>query len=199
MWYRNSSKNRKLKRTLINIVRFIKFESLNISLSYKFVLVWVIIWIISLFMNWVESSSFEITWNAFNSLLWITGYIIFSFLLITLFFIFNKNKQEKVKTILNLIIKDWNLIIFLFLFCLVLTINSIFYINWLNTFKQSIIIWQWIIFWIIWDVFWLIGWYLILKEKTKTGIIIDDSVEQNPDIYSINNWVVDKNNMKLPF
>jgi hypothetical protein len=55
--------------------------------------------------------------------------------------------------------------IFLFLFCLVLTINSIFYINWLNTFKQSIIIWQWIIFWIIWDVFWLIGWYLILKEK----------------------------------
>ena len=199
MWYRNSSKNRKLKRTLINIVRFIKFESLNISLSYKFVLVWVIIWIISLFMNWVESSSFEITWNAFNSLLWITGYIIFSFLLITLFFIFNKNKQEKVKTILNLIIKDLNLIIFLFLFCLVLTINSIFYINWLNTFKQSIIIWQWIIFWIIWDVFWLIGWYLILKEKTKTGIIIDDSVEQNPDIYSINNWVVDKNNMKLPF
>lgn len=199
MWYRNSSKNRKLKRTLINIVRFIKFESLNISLSYKFVLVWVIIWIISLFMNWVESSSFEITWNAFNSLLWITGYIIFSFLLITLFFIFNKNKQEKVKTILNLIIKDWNLIIFLFLFCLVLTINSIFYINWLNTFKQSIIIWQWIIFWIIWDVFWLIGWYLILKEKTKTWIIIDDSVEQNPDIYSINNWVVDKNNMKLPF
>ena len=199
MWYRNSSKNRKLKRALINIVRFIKFESLNISLSYKFVLVWVIIWIISLFMNWVESSSFEITWNAFNSLLWITGYIIFSFLLITLFFIFNKNKQEKVKTILNLIIKDWNLIIFLFLFCLVLTINSIFYINWLNTFKQSIIIWQWIIFWIIWDVFWLIGWYLILKEKTKTWIIIDDSVEQNPDIYSINNWVVDKNNMKLPF
>ena len=199
MWYRNSSKNRKLKRTLINIVRFIKFESLNISLSYKFVLVWVIIWIISLFMNWVESSSFEVTWSAFNSLLWITGYIIFSFLLITLFFIFNKNKQEKVKTILNLIIKDWNLIIFLFLFCLVLTINSIFYINWLNTFKQSIIIWQWIIFWIIWDVFWLIGWYLILKEKTKTGIIIDDSVEQNPDIYSINNWVVDKNNMKLPF
>ena len=199
MWYRNSSKNRKLKRTLINIVRFIKFESLNISLSYKFVLVWVIIWIISLFMNWVESSSIEVTWNAFNSLLWITGYIIFSFLLITLFFIFNKNKQEKVKTILNLIIKDWNLIIFLFLFCLVLTINSIFYINWLNTFKQSIIIWQWIIFWIIWDVFWLIGWYLILKEKTKTGIIIDDSVEQNPDIYSINNWVVDKNNMKLPF
>lgn len=41
---------------------------------------------------------------------------------------------------------------------------------------------------------------LILKEKTKTGIIIDDSVEQNPDIYSIINWVVDEeNNMKLPF
>lgn len=198
MSYRNSSKNRRLKRSIINIIRFIRFESINLPLSYKFVVIWIIMWFISLFLSWVNSTSLDIWWTAFSQVLWLTGYIIWFFLIINLIFVFNKNTPEKLKSIINLIVKDWNLIIFIFLFNLILTTNTVFFVDWLNTFSEWITIWQGVIFEVIANVFWMIWWYLILIEKTKTAMFISKDLELDENGLP-HNQPTDKNNMKLPF
>lgn len=198
MSYRNSSKNRRLKRSIINIIRFIRFESINLPLSYKFVVIWIIMWFISLFLSWVNSTSLDIWWTAFSQVLWLTGYIIWFFLIINLIFVFNKNTPEKLKSIINLIVKDWNLIIFIFLFNLILTTNTVFFVDGLNTFKEWITIWQGVIFEVIANVFWMIWWYLILIEKTKTAMFIAKDLELDENGLP-HNQPTDKNNMKLPF
>lgn len=199
MSYRIKSRNRILKRKLTSILNFLRFNGFDLSLSYKFVLVWFMITTFSLFLPWIDSKNIELVWSAFSSILWITGYVIFAILITILFFVIFKDTQEKIKSILNLIIKDWNLIIFLFIFCLILSINSIYFINWLSVFKQSVIIWIWIIWSIIWEIFWIIWWYLLLKEKTKIWIIIEDNSGDYLRHILDKTENQDKNNMKLPF
>jgi len=199
MSYRIKSRNRILKRKMISILNFLRFNWFDLSLSYKFILIWIIITTFSLFLPWIDAKNIELVGNWFSNILWITWYVILIILLKLTFFVIFKNTQEKIKSILNLIIKDGNLIIFLFTFCLILSVNTVYYINWLSIFKQSILIWIWIIWSIIWEIFWIIWWYLLLKEKTKTSIIIEDNSDPYIDQILWKNNTQDKNNMKLPF
>ncbi len=197
MSYKMSAKNRKLKRALETIISVLKFESLNITTPHKVVLIWACFSIASLFMNWFDSYDSKIIWNWFDSLLWITWYILFFLNLKIIFFVLSTKQKEFVKNLFNFNIKDWFLLVLLTWFWLVVSVNTIFLIQNFSFFVEWIIIWKWIIFSIIWYIFWLIWGFFIINSKTKTSIYIDWNEEniQNDEI----RVQEDKNNMKLPF
>lgn len=199
MSYKISAKNRRLKRTLLNIYSFLKFESLNIETPKKIVLFWVILWFSALFLNWTESIDTKHIWNAFKSILWITWYLLFIVNIKILFIIFNTKIKESIKFFFNFDAKDWVIVIFLWAFWLFLTINGIFIIENFSYFTDWIIIWKWVILSIVWYIFILIWWMLMLKTKTNTSVYIDwlENSQNSWEIKEANK--IEKNNMKLPF
>lgn len=199
MSYKISAKNRKLKRTLLNIISILKFESFNIETPRKIVLFWILIWIFSLFLNWTESVEKENIWNSFKNILWLTWYLLLIINIKMLFIIFNKKIKESIKYFFNFNAQDWIIIIFLWMFWLLISINSIFIIENFSYFKDWIIIWKWVILSIVWYIFCIIWWIWMLKTKTKTSIYIDgiENNENEMDNKTLNE--IDKNNMKLPF
>lgn len=198
MSYKISAKNRRLKRTLLGIIGILKFESFNIEAPKKLVLFWVIIWFISLFMNWTESTNLNHIWNSFKSILWLTWYILFIINIKIFFIIFSKTLKELMKSYFNFNIKDWIIIIFLWVFWLFFTINSLFVIQNFSYFTDGILIWKWVIVSIIWYIFIIIWWIWLMNLKTNTSIYIEWFEETDNDKH----WDKDdlsKNNMKLPF
>lgn len=199
MSYKISAKNRRLKRTLLNIISILKFESLNIETPKKIVLFWVILWISSLFLNWTDSIDPKHIWNSFKSILWITWYLLLITNIKTLFIIFSKKIKETIKFFFNFDAKDWTIVIFLWAFWLFLSVNSIFIIDNFNYFTDWIIVWKWVVLSVVWYIFILIWWMLMLKTKTNTSVYIDwmENSENNGEFKDLNEN--EKNNMKLPF
>lgn len=198
MSYKISAKNRRLKRTLLNIFGILKFEWLNIDNSKKMVFIWILFWISSLFLRWTDSVVDNHVWNAFKNLLWITGYILFIINIKMFFIIFSQKIKESLKSFFGFNVKDGIIIVFLWVFWLLTTINTVFIINNFSYFTTWIIIWKWIIFSVIWYTFSVIWWVLMMKTKTKTSIYIEDDQEQILQ-NSHENDNSEKNNMKLPF
>lgn len=198
MSYKISAKNRKLKRTILNIISILKFESLNIETPKKIVLFWVIIWVLSLFLNWTDSLDQKHIWNSFKSILWITWYLLLIINVKIIFLILNQKMKELIKFFFNFNAKDGVMIVFLWVFWLFLSINSIFIIENFNYFTTGIFTGKWVILSIVWYIFITIWWALMLKTRTKTSVYIDGDNEsnwnENKDINEI-----DKSNMKLPF
>ena len=199
MSYKVSAKNRRLKRTLLSIIDILKFESLNIDTPKKIVLFSSILWCFSLFFNWIDSWNQNYIWNSFKSILWITWYLLFLINIKILFLIFSQNIKENIKSFFNFNVKDWIIIIFLWVFWLSLSINAIFIIENFSYFTQWIIIWKWVILSVVAYVFCIMWGILMLKTKTKTSIYIDWIVDNEAQK---SNYELDKNNkknMKLPF
>lgn len=198
MSYKISAKNRKLKRTILNIISILKFESLNIETPKKIVLFWVILAITALFLNWTEAVEQRHVWNVFKNFLWITWYLLILINIKIIFIIFSQRMKDFVKMFFNFQAKDWVMVIFLWAFGLFLAINSIFIIENFSYFTTGILVWKWAVLSIVWYIFTLIGGILMLKSRTKTWIYIDSDdenlwLENNIDNES------EKNNMKLPF
>lgn len=198
MSYKISAKSRKLKRTILNIISVLKFESLNIEIPKKIVLFWVFISIISLFLNWTDSVDQKHIWNSLKSILWITWYLLIIINIKIIFLILNQKMKELIKFFFNFNAKDGVMIVFLWIFWLFISINSIFIIENFSYFTTGIFIGKWVILSIVWYIFITIWWALMLKTRTKTSVYVDAD--------SVNNWIenkdineIDKNNMKLPF
>lgn len=198
MSYKVSAKNRRLKRTLMAVINFLKFEWLNIDTSRKIVFIWVLFWIWSLFLNWTDSFDEKHVWNAFKNILWINWYILFALNIKIIFIIFSQKLKELIKSFFNFNAKDGIIILFLASFWLILTINTVFVIENFNYFTAWIFTWKWIIFSIIWYTFSILWWIIMLKTKTKTSVYME--WKNKNDLHnstSIDN--TEKNNMKLPF
>ncbi|MDP5039194.1 MAG: hypothetical protein NWP80_02000 [Candidatus Gracilibacteria bacterium] len=199
MSYKIKSKSRILKRKIKKTIGFLKVNSLNLSTGFKFILISLLVNIFSIFSTWIKSTNQTIDGNAFSKIFGITGIILIFINLIILFIVFNKDKQEKVKSVFNLVIKDGNLIVILFIFSLLLNINSVYIINGLEIFKASVIVGEGLIFGIIGSIFGIIGGYLIMKEKSTKGVIIEEKQDYALDIILNKGKIDEKNNMKLPF
>lgn len=195
MSYKVSAKNRKFKRILISILSFLKFESLNTTPYHKIIIIWIFINIISLFFNWIESTNQTIMWNSFENILWITWYILLLINLKLIFLILSQKQKEIIKNFFNINIKDWIFIVILWMVSLLITINSIFIIEWFSYFQTWLIIWKWIVLSIIWSIFIILWWFFILKTKTNTSIYVEDKENENNPL----NKTKDAKNMKLPF
>lgn len=198
MSYKISAKNRKLKRTILNIISILKFESLNIETPKKIVLFWVILAVTALFLNWTESVEQKHVWNVFKSFLWITWYLLILVNIKIFFIIFSQKMKDFVKMFFNFQAKDWVMVIFLWAFGLFSTINALFIIENFSYFTIGIIVGKWPILAIVWYIFTLIGGILMLKSRTKTSIYIDND-EQNLWLENNIDTESEKNNMKLPF
>lgn len=199
MSYRDSAKNRKIKRALLKAINLVKFGWLNLNNSQKLVLFWVVIWIISLFLTWVDSVWSFIVWNVFNDVLWITWYLFLLLYLILLAMIFSSKNYLMIKNLLQISIKDWFLVVLLSVFNLLLTINSAKIVWWLSVFKEWIFFGKWVIFSVIWAIFAIVGWILIIKTKDKIWVFSGNISDEDSTSIEEKSIVDEKNNMKLPF
>lgn len=198
MSYKTSAKNRRIKKVLLKVLYYLKFEWLNLSTSIKIVASWMIIATFWLFWNWFSDFEEKYFWNAFHQILGITWYIILFLNLLILFFIFSKKYKNFLKIFFNIYIKDAVGIVFFLFFWLITTINWIFIIENIEFFKEGVILGQWIILVMVWYVIWITWWCFNLYSKTKTSIYINsNNLEDNYSDVDENN--INKNNMKLPF
>jgi len=189
--YNSRVKNRKLKTILIKIINLTKFKTNNFDFNKKTILVSIIIWYISLFLNWIIIKDNNIInyFNSFNKITIFNSITIFIILTISLFILFSTKKKEKIKILTNFQINDNILLININFLIILLSISSIFTISWLNIFYKNINYWQWVILTIISWIFWIIA-SIRLKYKKNTKIIINESEDKNN--------IINNNNMKLP-
>lgn len=197
MSYRNSAKNRKLKRTLLKCISVLKFDSFHQELPYKITFIGSILGSVSLFMGWIGSSDNSIQWNAFHGLLGLNGLILLCIYVSIFFIVLNTKQKDSLKKLLHLNTKDGVFLFFLCIFALTCSVNSLFVIDNLSILKSGIVFGQGIIFSLIGNIFALVGGIWLLTEKTKTAIYID---ETDSDVLIHDPSAIDEqNNMKLPF
>ena len=188
----NSRTNiRKLKNTLNSFLNTIKFKIEAFSFSKIVILVWVVIWYISLFMNHISWD--DLYSNIFNKITFTSAIIIIIVLTVILFLLFSYNKKEKIKKSANVIFRDYIIIIFLSLILFTLEINNLWIILWLKTFNTNLTYWNWVVMLIVSSIF-LFIWAILLKNEYHVwkNIYMNDSPEQKLE-------EIEKNNTKLPF
>ncbi len=198
MEYKDRAKNRKLKRKLLQIIDLIKLKGFNLSLYKKITLSWVLVWFISLFLKWVNSeNNINHVSNSFWSLAWSTWITILIIQALIIFLIFSRKNKEKLKLSTDIHIKDYSLIIVWWIFTIIISINTLNFINWLQTFASDIFIWAWIISeicaWILITVWWIIA--RIEYYKNKSQIYINESDEES----NTDKENDEDKNMSLPF
>jgi len=189
---REKNTKNKFKRKLNSHFENLKFKSINFSFSKQIIILWSIIWFISLFLPWIIDNNK--TWNSFNSLTWNIWFIIVIILVLSIFVTISNNYKEKIKLYSDLSIKNHFIIITSWLFILSFSIISLSFISWLNTFSWDMRYWNWIILCMTSSIIILIWWFLTRKEyySNSSEIILD---KLNNDRKKIK----EKNNMKLPF
>lgn len=197
MEYKDRAKSRKIKRQLLQTIDLVKLKGLNLSTSKKIVLAWIIVWFISLFLKWVDSTSSASPhiWNSFSDLAWRTWITLLILQIFITFLIFSKKNKEKLKLSIDSHIKDFSLIIISWIFTIVVSINALNFISWLQTFSYDIIYWAWIISeisaWIM-----ITAWWILLRRefyKNLNKVYINESEDDQVE------KIDEDTNMSLPF
>lgn len=198
MEYKDRAKSRKIKRQLIQTIDLVKLKGLNLSISKKIVLAWVIVWFFSLFMNWIDSTSTTSTnvWSSFSDLAWRTWITLLILQLLIIFVIFSKKNKEKLKLSIDSHIKDFSLIIIAGVFTIVVSINALNFISWLQTFSSDTIYWAGVISEICSGIMITAGWILLRREfyKNLNKVYVNESEDE-----TVLENSSDDNNMSLPF
>ncbi len=190
---RKKNKN-KIKNEIKCLLNNIKFKSINLTLSKQIIIIWIIITLISLFFPWVIDTNKNILWNSFASLSWNIGYILLLILFFSLFIIFSTNYKDKLKLYSNISVKNHFFIITSAFIIISFNIVAVSFINWLNTFFESLTYWNWVILSMTWWFIMLIWWFLLRKEYySDSSEIILNKLNQNRE------QIKKEDNMKLPF
>lgn len=184
----------KIKNKIRKIVQNFKFKSTNLSISKQIVILWSLLWFISLFLPWIKDIEKITSWNSFYSLTWNIGYLLIIILFMPIFVILSTNHKEKIKLYSDLSLKNHFIIITSWIFIISFSIITLSFVNWLHIFFESIIYWKWVILSLTsWFII-LIWWFLIRKEYYfDSSEIILNKLNQNREI------IKDVDNMKLPF
>lgn len=191
--YNSRVKNRKIKKLLLGIALLLKFKTTNFSRNKQLGLIWIIIWIISLFLDWVISPLITINNGAFNWVTWVNWIIIWLTLLFLTFILFSTNKKEKLKLTTSLSFKDSSVIVSLWFLIVILSLSSLYAINWLKVFSSEVFYGKWVIFSLISWILILISWIITKCEYDKDQkVFLNDSEDNTSKEAS-------KDNMKLPF
>lgn len=209
MNYSINSKNRKLKYKLHVLLDRMSFNFLNLSLSQKITLVWIIISFISLFTTWFTIEYDKvINYSAFSSWTWYVWYIILLICLITTFLILSNKNKEKIKSRAHIFFNDYSIIIFSSIIIFVLSFVIFNSLRWFGIILNStIVIGKSIVFEFIGAIFIFIWWildYRSSKNDLLNKIYIENSkfeVQKDLDEYREilwNNQDTNKSNMSLP-
>lgn len=209
MNYSINSKNRKLKYKLHVLLDRMSFNFLNLSLSQKITLVWIIISFISLFTTWFTIEYDKvINYSSFSSWTWYVWYIILLICLITTFLILSNKNKEKIKSRAHIFFNDYSIIIFSSIIIFVLSFVIFNSLRWFGIIlNSSIVIGKSIVFEFIGAIFIFIWWildYRSSKNDLLNKIYIENSkfeVQKDLDEYREilwNNQDTNKSNMSLP-
>ena len=191
---RNKNKQNNIKNEIKCFISNIKFKSINLTFSKQIVLLWVVIWYISLFIPWIKNINEWIYWNSFYSLTWNIGFLLLIILILPIFVILSTSYKEKIKLYSDLSLKNNFIIITSWIFVISFSIITLSFINGLHTFFENIFYWNWVILSMTsWFII-LIWWIMIRKEYyADSSEIILDKLNQNRKITK------QEDNMKLPF
>lgn len=185
-------KNDKIKN-ILKIFKNLKFKWVNLSFSKQLILIWAILWIVSLFMNWIKNNADKIYYNSFDSLSWNIWFLIVPIMILVIFIILSTTYKEKIKLYWDFSFKNHFIVIFSWIFIISFCIIWLSFIFWLNTFSEWISYWNWIILamtsWII-----ILIWWLFLRKEyyENNSEIILNKLNQNRENKK-------ENNMELPF
>lgn len=196
MEYKDRAKSRKIKRQLVQTIDLVKLKWLNLTISKKIVLAWTIVWFFSLFIKWIDSTetTTENVWTSFSDLAWRTWITLLIIHLLIIFIIFSKKNKEKIKMSIDSHIKDFSLIIIWGIFTIIVSINALNFVSWLQTFSSDTIYWAWIISeicaWIM-----ITAWWILLRREFYNNlnkVYVNESEDEE---------IIDNNdsNMSLPF
>ena len=152
MSYRITAKNRRLNKHINKFISLIKFDALNLSHSNKTILVWTILWIISLFLTWFANWDNSISWTWFHKLLWRGWFFMLIWYFKIIFILFSKKSKDFLKKIIKLNIQDQVILSFLAIFIFAFSLNSFVLINNFTFFQSQINFQQWIIFNLVWNI-----------------------------------------------
>lgn len=194
MSYKISAKNRKIKKLIQIILNIISLWWRNFPNYNKMIFFWVIIWILSLFLDWFNWE--KISWNSFNSILWLTWIILFIIYIKIISLLFLWDKIEKIKFIFKINVKNSILIIFLWAFWFWITINTIFIIKNFSFFDSDMMIWiKWVWLNLVWFIF-IIIWGFLSNNSKKEVFVYTDNIQKDEVLDEI---IQKETNMKLPF
>ena len=192
---KNMIKNKNLiKKGITYCIKTFKFKSLNLSLNKQIVILWSLIWYISLFMPWIIDNEKWLSWNSFNSLTWNIWFLLVIILSLPIFIILSTNYKEKIKLYSDLSIKNHFIIITSWIFILSFSIITLSFVNWLNTFFENTIYWKGVILSMTSWIILLISGLLIRREyySDNSEIILNN--------FNLNKEKIkEEDNMKLPF
>lgn len=197
MEYKDRAKSRKVKRQLIQAIDLFKLKGLNLSVSKKIVLAWIIIWFFSLFINWIDSTSTtsELPTNSFWDLAWRTWVTLIILQICIVFLIFSKKNKDKLKLSIDSHIKDFSLVIIGWIFTIIVSINALSFVIGLVQIQSDLIYWAWIISeicaWIM-----ITAWGILLRRefyKNLNKVYVNESEDEE------NEKQEDDSNMTLPF
>jgi hypothetical protein len=185
-------KNR--QNNIKTIIKNIKYKLINLTLSKQIVILWIILWFISLYFPWIKDVEKSISWNSFYSLTWNIGFLLIIILIFPLFIIFSTNYKEKLKLYSDISIKNHFIIITIWFIIISFSIISLSFINGLHTFFENIYYWKWVILcmtaWVI-----IFTWWLLLRKEyySDNSEIILNKLNENREKNK------KEDNMKLPF
>ncbi len=208
MNYILNSKNRKLKYKLHLILDRLSFNFLNLTLSQKISLVWLIISLVWLFLNWSKIEYDRVIYsNAFSINSGYVWYMLLVIILFTAFIILSNKNKEKLKTKAHIMFHDYTIILFSWIMTLLLSIVIFNSIRWFTTFFKWISTGQWIILEIVWSIFMITWWILAYREKKQevlSKVYIENSkYESKADLDEYKDILnakenQNKSNMSLP-
>ncbi|MDD5212857.1 MAG: hypothetical protein PHG82_00305 [Candidatus Gracilibacteria bacterium] len=199
MSYKLSAKNRKFKAKIIKILRALKFRGANSSAYFKLLIIGNILVLISLFLVWSYSTNLDLTNTAFSSLTGYIGYFIILNSGVNLFFLLSSSSKEKLKLNSPMKINEPNIFLAGAIFQ-ILTIFMVFsFTKGLFAFSENIVFGNGIIIAFVGAIINFAGAISMIKTYKDISEDILFSNETSSEISDINNGIVDKNNMKLPF
>ena len=191
-------RNRKtdFKKTVENVFSNFKFEILNLNLSRSLTVIWAIIWIVSLFMDWIiDSVNWEKTsWNSFNAITGNSGYIIIILLILIIALTFWSNYKEKMKLYSEIDVKNYTFILFTGILMIVISIICTSFSVWLEIFSKEVKYWNGLILCTVSAILIIIWWYITRKEfyKNSSEIILEKLSQERRKEKK-------KSNLSLPF
>ncbi len=196
MSYQARAKYKTIKRYIYKIRESMKFKTGHISNAGKVVLFGSVIVLFSLFNTWVDSTSGDIVGNGFSRVSGKPAIIILICMAMVYFSLFSVVKKEKLQLISNLYFRDYATCILSGIFTVIIAINSLNYIGWLQMFESDIIAGKWPVLaicgWVIIAV-----WGFLMKQESSKNIKWTFIMEQENSKKSAENS--EKDNMKLPF
>lgn len=189
-------KNSKIKRKkVLNFLQKIKIKFSSFWFSDYTILIWLALILFTVLIPWFTLPyNGNITQWIFSKINGIVWYISIILIILNLFILFSVQKKDRIKLYFNIKIKDKTIFIFSSLLFLILWLNSLLTLKWLELLNSDIKYHSWITFYIIAGILFSLWVFFKLKQKEENTLI---SINESEEKETKKNKK--QNVMKLPF